>query len=78
MPVLLATDPNTDMGRIAEENGFGLWSLNGDLEAFMANMNHLAVSPKEVCYMGNAGKRFLLENYTVDKIAGTILISNNY
>ncbi|MCM1141913.1 MAG: glycosyltransferase family 4 protein, partial [Muribaculum sp.] len=39
MPVLLATDPNTDMGRIAEANGFGLWSLSGDLPTFFSNMD---------------------------------------
>ena len=25
MPVICATDPNTDIGRIAEENGYGFW-----------------------------------------------------
>jgi len=31
MPVIAATDKNTDIGRIAEDNGYGLWTLNGDL-----------------------------------------------
>ncbi len=73
MPVLLATDPNTDMGRIAEREGFGLWVRSGDLSRFMNNMNQLAGDAAEIRKMGLAGKRFLLDNYTVDKVATTIL-----
>ncbi|MCZ2553024.1 glycosyltransferase WbuB, partial [Bacteroides fragilis] len=35
MPVLLATDMNTDIGRIAERNGYGFWTENGNLDTFM-------------------------------------------
>lgn len=73
MPVLLATDENTDMGRIAEKNGFGLWSLNGDLTAFMANM--VRIDNKIQPLMGEKGKFFLMNNYTVDKDAHIILNS---
>ncbi len=73
MPVLLATDPNTDMGRIAEREGFGLWARSGDLSRFMNNMNQLAGDAAEIRRMGLAGKRFLLDKYTVDKVADTIL-----
>lgn len=52
MPVLLATDPNTDMGKIAESAGFGLWSLSGDLDSFMKNMNTLASDPDKTMAMG--------------------------
>lgn len=71
MPVLLATDVNTDQGRIAEREGFGLWCLNGDLPAFMANMDRM--TPEAIRSMGERGHRFLLDNYTVDKVADTIL-----
>ena len=37
MPVLMATDVNTDIGRIAEESGFGLWTENGNIDTFMEN-----------------------------------------
>ena len=78
MPILLATDPNTDMGRIAEENGFGLWSQNGDIAAFMSYMSRLADNPEEVRHMGTAGKRFLLDNYTVDKVTDIITNKPEY
>ena len=72
MPVLLATDPNTDMGRIAARENFGLWSLSGDLPAFMENMTALA-DPARRTAMGTAGRRYLLDNYTVAKTADIAL-----
>lgn len=71
MPILLATDPNTDQGTIAESNGFGLWCLNGDLDKFMANMEVLT-TPETRKEMGKRGRQFLLNNYTVDKVADII------
>lgn len=72
MPVLLATDVNTDMGHIAEREGFGFWSQSGDLVSFMANINKLADDNELIKSMGDKGKQYLLENYTVDKVADTI------
>ncbi len=70
MPVLLATDSNTDMGRISETNGFGLWALSGDLDRFMANMDRLTADV--ICNMGTKGRQFLLDNYTVANVADII------
>ncbi len=70
MPVLFATDPNTDIGRIAETNGFGLWALSGELDRFMANMDRLTA---DVLHnMGAKGRQFLLDNYTVAEVANKI------
>lgn len=73
MPVLLATDSNTDMGRIAESAGFGLRSLSGDLDSFMKNMNSLASDPDKTMAMGQKGKQFLMDNYTVDRVTDIII-----
>ncbi len=70
MPVLLATDPNTDMGRIAESEGFGLWALSGDLDRFMANMDRQTAD--DIRNMGAKGRQFLLDNYTVAGVADII------
>lgn len=75
MPVLLATDPNTDIGKIAETEGFGLWSQSGNLWQFMEKMNFLALNHHSINTMGIKGKEYLLDNYTVDKVADTILKS---
>lgn len=71
MPVLFGTDPNTDMGRIAEAEDFGLWCKSGNAEAFIANM--AALTPDRIKTMGEKGHKYLLDNYTVDKIANIIL-----
>lgn len=66
MPLLLASDPNTDIGTIAEENGFGFWSLSGDVAAFNGNLNKLMAHPGLISQMGEKGYAFLLDHYTVD------------
>ncbi len=66
MPVLMATDKNTDIGRIAEENGYGLWSLNGDLSQFNSALDKLCQDKQLVQEMGEKGRQFLLDNYRVD------------
>lgn len=73
MPVLLATDVATDMGRIAERENFGFWCESGDIMSFMANMRRLANDTNLREEMGKRGKAFLLNNYTVDKTADQIL-----
>lgn len=75
MPVLLATDPNTDMGRIAQENGFGMWSLSGDIDKFMANMDELSSNNDRTTAMGSIGQRYLIENYSIEKTADIIIKS---
>lgn len=72
MPVLLATDTNTDMGRIAEREGFGLWAQSGDLDAFMGNFNILTNASLQIEKMGSKGKQYLLDNYTADKVADVL------
>lgn len=75
MPVLLATDPNTDMGRIAQENGFGMWSLSGDIDKFMANMDELSSNNDRTTAMGSIGQRYLIDNYSIEKPADIIIKS---
>lgn len=67
MPVLMATDMNTDIGRIAEENGFGLWTESGNIDTFMEMVKFVAEDKERMKEMGERGYRFLCENYTVDK-----------
>lgn len=64
MPVLAATDVNTDIGKVIEEGNFGFWCESGDVNAF----NKYA---KKLCdkdlrkQMGENARRYLEENYTV-------------
>lgn len=75
MPVLLATDINTDIGKIAEREGFGLWSVNGNLNGFMTNLDKLSSDKDSIVKMGKLGNAFLLHNYTVDRISDIIMDS---
>ena len=74
MPVIIASDPNTDIGRIAEENGFGVWSESGDAAHFVANVERL-MNPQTRKEMGERGYHFLQDNYTVDKTYSIIINS---
>lgn len=71
MPVLLATDSNTDIGRIAESEGFGLWTHSGDLDTFMNNIGNMKSLSKKA-EMGAKGRVYLLSHYTVNKVADII------
>lgn len=77
MPVLLATDTNTDMGSIAEREGFGLWAKSGDLDRFMKNLDCIAGDAALRSQMGHAGNRFFLKNYLVDKVIDRSHILNH-
>jgi len=64
MPVLCATDPNTDMGRIAEKNGFGYWCESNSVEAFTAILDRMIDADRPA--MGRKGYEFLEKNYLVE------------
>ena len=63
----MATDVNTDIGPIAEENGYGLWCENGDLERFNLLQDKLVSDKDSRIIMGQNGYKYLEENYTVGK-----------
>lgn len=64
MPVLCATDPNTDMGKIAEENGFGYWCESVKPEDFTVLVDKMLASDRQS--MGEKGYEYLKENYLVE------------
>lgn len=71
MPVICATDPNTDMGRIAEENGFGYWCESNSVEAFNSMLDRMINS--NMSAMGEAGFRYLSSNFLVENTYGAII-----
>ena len=66
IPILAATDINTDVGKIAEEFKFGYWCQSGDYIEFEKKMK-LLLNPDARVKMGLNGRRFLEENYSVDQ-----------
>jgi glycosyltransferase involved in cell wall biosynthesis len=66
MPVLAATDINTDVGTIAEENGFGFKCISGDNNEFNRLIAKFS-DRKTIKEMGEKGYSFLKMNYTVEQ-----------
>ena len=65
LPVLACTDPNTDVGKVIMDGGFGWWCESNDAEAFEKIVNSaLQVDGKQMC---SQELWFLEENYTVVK-----------
>ncbi len=71
MPVLCATDPNTDIGRIAEQNGYGYWCESNSAEAFTALVDRMLRSDKKA--MGERGYVFLCKNYLVENTYDAVM-----
>ena len=66
IPVLVCTDKNTDIGRIAVDNDFGLSSVSDNVEDFVLNVSKLTDKALRL-RLGKNGYRYLLENYTVER-----------
>ena len=64
VPVLAATDPNTDIGTIIEEGGFGWWCLSSDVHAFKDKIEKAITS--ELIVMGDQGNKYMEKTYNVD------------
>ena len=65
MPVIAATDLNTDLGKIMEENGFGLWAESGDIEKMNEKIEQISKDSNLREEMGRKGYNYLLENFSV-------------
>jgi glycosyltransferase involved in cell wall biosynthesis len=67
MPVIAATDPNTDIGQIIEDNQLGKWVLSNDLEQMNAVIRTFeTISDEELTKMGRNARRLLDDKYLVD------------
>ena len=71
MPIIACTDPNCDMGAIAEENGYGLWAPSNDVTAFTYAVDKILQS--DIKDMGERGYDFLCKNYLVDNTYNAIM-----
>ncbi len=67
MPILMAIDTHTDIGSIALNNGFGLWTESGNIDAFMELVEYMVEDEQRRKEMGKKGYKYLCENYTVEK-----------
>ncbi len=63
MPVLAATDCNTDIGQVMEHGHFGLWCESNNVEQFNQKVNQL-FDPQLREIMGINARTYLEQNYT--------------
>jgi glycosyltransferase involved in cell wall biosynthesis len=70
-PIIAATDPNCDMGGIAEQNGYGFWCPSNDVNAFTRCVDKMLQS--NIAQMGVNGYQFYLNNYTVEHTYNAIM-----
>ena len=71
MPIICATDVNTDIGKIAEENGYGYWCESVKPEDFTSLVDKMLAADRKA--MGERGYEFLKENYTVENTYRAIM-----
>ena len=71
MPVVCATDENTDIGKIAEENGYGYWCESVKPDDFTALVDKMLASDMKA--MGEHGYEFLKNNYLVEHTYNAIM-----
>ena len=71
MPVICATDLNTDVGKIAEENGYGYWCESVKPEDFTALVDKMLASDRKA--MGEKGYSFMKNNYLVEHTYNAIM-----
>ena len=62
LPVLGVSDPNCDMGEIAEKNEFGFWSESNSVKDFCEKIENIMQSDN-LELMGNNGYIYLKNNY---------------
>lgn len=72
-PVVCATDPNTDIGRIAEDNGYGVHVDSNDVKSWIEEISKLSKDVNMRETMGRAGYKYLIENYQVELAYKAIL-----
>ena len=71
MPVICATDVNTDIGKIAEGNGYGYWCESVKPEDFTVLVDKMLAADRKA--MGEKGYQFLKENYLVEHTYNAIM-----
>ena len=71
MPVLCAVDPNTDMGRIAQENGFGYWCEINSVASFTHILDKMIQADRTS--MGEKGYQYMKAHYLVENTYDAIV-----
>ena len=66
IPVLAVTDPNTDIGKVIVDGGFGWWCESDDSEQFCRLVKG-AIESSYKNEMADRAMKYLENNYSVEK-----------
>lgn len=73
VPILAATDKNTDLRDVLDEARAGLWVENGDLAGFLSALDRLVGHEGLRAEMGRNGREYLEKHFTSSLAYQTIL-----
>lgn len=73
LPMILATDPNTDIGTIITQAGAGLWCESNDVASFLKCVDTMRQDASFRMSTGKASRQLLMDRYTVSPSADIIL-----
>lgn len=73
LPVLAATDVNTDLKDVLKDSNSGFWCESGDLDSFIRHVKLLSKDKELRERMGLNGRLYLEENYDVTKTVNILL-----
>jgi len=72
MPVLAATDRNTDIGKVISNANCGFWVESGNIDGMLNGINRICSDGDLYQRMKLNSMKLLMENYTVDKSYNSI------
>lgn len=75
IPVLAVTDPNTDIGKVITEGGFGWWCESNNEKVFENLVKEIEISDSDE--MGKIGFEFLNNHYASSRAFKTIISKTN-
>lgn len=74
LPVIAATDRNTDMGKVITDNQFGVWCESKEERDFVSCVKRM-LDANERKKMGEKARKYLEENYTAQLVCDIIVSS---
>lgn len=73
LPILAATDVNTDLKDVIRESNSGFWCESGDINSFIEYANKLSTDEELRKKMGLNSRLYLEENYDITKTVNILL-----
>lgn len=75
LPVVAATDKNTDLGELIVKYGLGWWCESSSVKNFMRLLEQISDQIETIAQTGMCGKVYMMENYTTEQAYGVIMNS---